>query len=245
VTAVFIADEESGKDPDVGVDHLCRDGKLNSLKSGPLYWVDSADLHPLVGSGTMIPWKLTFFGKRGHSGLPHNAINPILIAIEALRYILYQFHRDFPTHPVHVLHTNFLRTLSLCLSPTNTHTHTHTHNSLLTHFFYLAQLESKYGYEVSTTMKPTQWSLPDVSSINQIPEIVTVSVYLRFFPHIISTTLLESLSMCCLVALCRVTFEWFHFIKSKMRWLQSKNTSNGSTKTLLFYKRHTTHSKMK
>jgi acetylornithine deacetylase len=117
VAAVFIADEESGSDPDVGVDHLCRDGKLNFLKSGPLYWVDSADLHPLVGSGTMIPWKLTFLGKRGHSGLPHNAINPILIAIEALRYILSQFHRDFPTHPVHVLHTHILFSLLLSLFP--------------------------------------------------------------------------------------------------------------------------------
>jgi hypothetical protein len=53
------------------------------------------------------------------------------------------------------------------------------------------QLESKYGYEVSTTMKPTQWSLPDVSSINQIPEIVTVSVCIQFFFPPIPTTLLE------------------------------------------------------
>jgi len=135
VAAVFIADEESGADPDVGIDHLYRDGKLDFLKSGPMYWVDSADLHPTVGSGTMIPWCLTVTGKRGHSGLPHNAINPILLAMEAVRYILEQFHRDFPTHP----------------------------------------LESKYGYEVSTTMKPTQWKCPEDSSINQIPEFVTVS----------------------------------------------------------------------
>lgn len=66
VVAVFIADEEVGDDPDVGVDHLCREGELEFIKHGPLYWLDSADIHPTVGCGSMIAWKLTAHGKRGH-----------------------------------------------------------------------------------------------------------------------------------------------------------------------------------
>jgi acetylornithine deacetylase len=98
VVCVFIADEEVGDDPDIGVDHLCREGELEFIKHGPLYWLDSADIHPTVGCGSMVAWKLTAHGKRGHSGLPQNAINPLLIATHALDYLLKQFHHDFPKH---------------------------------------------------------------------------------------------------------------------------------------------------
>jgi acetylornithine deacetylase len=66
VVCVFIADEEVGDDPDIGVDHLCREGELEFIKHGPLYWLDSADIHPTVGCGSMVAWKLTAHGKRGH-----------------------------------------------------------------------------------------------------------------------------------------------------------------------------------
>ena len=41
--------EESTAFPDVGVDMLMKDGKLDHLKNGPIYWVDSADVNPCMG----------------------------------------------------------------------------------------------------------------------------------------------------------------------------------------------------
>ena len=38
--------EENNSIPDVGVDMLLRDGKLDNLKNGPLYWVDISDSQP-------------------------------------------------------------------------------------------------------------------------------------------------------------------------------------------------------
>ena len=41
--------EESTAVPDVGVDMLMKDGKLDHLKNGPIYWVDYADVNPCMG----------------------------------------------------------------------------------------------------------------------------------------------------------------------------------------------------
>ena len=41
--------EESTAIPGVGVDMLMKDGKLDHLKNGPIYWVDSADVNPCMG----------------------------------------------------------------------------------------------------------------------------------------------------------------------------------------------------
>jgi hypothetical protein len=36
--------------PGVGVDGLMAAGKLDKLKNGPVYWVDSADSEPCIGT---------------------------------------------------------------------------------------------------------------------------------------------------------------------------------------------------
>ena len=36
--------------PGVGVDKLVETGRLDHLKGGPLFWVDSADSHPCMGN---------------------------------------------------------------------------------------------------------------------------------------------------------------------------------------------------
>ena len=41
--------EESMAIPGVGVDKLVETGKLDHLKGGPLFWVDSADSNPCMG----------------------------------------------------------------------------------------------------------------------------------------------------------------------------------------------------
>lgn len=99
VVAVFIASEENSSIPGVGVDALVKDGLLNKLKEGPLFWIDTADKQPCIGTGGMIPWKLHTTGKLFHSGLAHKAINPIELAMEALKVMQSRFYEDFPPHP--------------------------------------------------------------------------------------------------------------------------------------------------
>nr|GMD76258.1 acetylornithine deacetylase [Ipomoea batatas] len=157
VVAVFIASEENSSIPGVGVDALVKDGLLDKLKHGPLFWIDTADKQPCVGTGGMIPWKLKVTGKLFHSGLAHKewvikclkgylkchqkggiqkflAINPLELAMEALKEIQLRFYKDFPPHPK----------------------------------------EQIYGFATPSTMKPTQWSYPG-GGINQIPAECTVS----------------------------------------------------------------------
>lgn len=98
VVAVFIASEENSSIPGVGVDALVKDGLLNKLKQGPLFWIDTADKQPCIGTGGMIPWKLHVTGKLFHSGLPHKAINPLELAMEGLKVIQLRFYKDFPPH---------------------------------------------------------------------------------------------------------------------------------------------------
>ena len=43
--------EENGSIPGVGVEKLLEIGKLDRLKCGPLFWVDSAESHPRIGKG--------------------------------------------------------------------------------------------------------------------------------------------------------------------------------------------------
>ncbi|RAL52114.1 hypothetical protein DM860_014941 [Cuscuta australis] len=99
VVAVFIASEENSSIPGVGVDALVKDGLLDKLKHGPLFWIDTADKQPCIGTGGMIPWKLNVTGKLFHSGLAHKAINPLELAMEALKEIQLRFYKDFPPHP--------------------------------------------------------------------------------------------------------------------------------------------------
>eukprot|EP01130_Rhizamoeba_saxonica_P000083 TRINITY_DN10103_c0_g1_i1.p1 TRINITY_DN10103_c0_g1~~TRINITY_DN10103_c0_g1_i1.p1 ORF type:complete len:453 (-),score=112.65 TRINITY_DN10103_c0_g1_i1:59-1357(-) len=95
VVALFIASEEKFT-PGVGVDAVKEDGKLDALKNGPLYWVDSADSQPCIGTGAANSWTITAHGKKGHSAFPQNCVNPIILAYESVREIIKRFHQDFP-----------------------------------------------------------------------------------------------------------------------------------------------------
>ncbi|XP_043718380.1 acetylornithine deacetylase-like [Telopea speciosissima] len=99
VVAVFIANEENSSILGVGVDELVKHGLLNKLKEGPLYWIDTADKQPCIGTGGLIAWRLGTTGKLFHSGLAHKAINPLELSMEALKEIQMRFYRDFPPHP--------------------------------------------------------------------------------------------------------------------------------------------------
>lgn len=99
VVAVFIANEENSSVLGIGVDALVKDGLLDKLKAGPLFWIDTADKQPCIGTGGMIAWRLRATGKLFHSGLAHKAVNPLELAMEALKEIQSRFYRDFPPHP--------------------------------------------------------------------------------------------------------------------------------------------------
>ncbi|KAI5439548.1 hypothetical protein KIW84_025082 [Lathyrus oleraceus] len=99
VVAVFIANEESGVVTGVGIDALVQHGLLNKLKEGPMFWIDVADKQPCIGTAGMIAWKLHVTGKPFHSGLTDKAINPLELAMDAIKEIQLQFYRDFPPHP--------------------------------------------------------------------------------------------------------------------------------------------------
>lgn len=85
---VFIADEEVGKDPEIGVLQLDKDGLLDQIKGGPVYWLDASDIVPVLACGTGMAWSLKVHGKKAHTGFPYNGINPIPIAMEAVKKIV-------------------------------------------------------------------------------------------------------------------------------------------------------------
>eukprot|EP01126_Amoeba_proteus_P019532 TRINITY_DN2009_c0_g1_i5.p1 TRINITY_DN2009_c0_g1~~TRINITY_DN2009_c0_g1_i5.p1 ORF type:complete len:434 (-),score=81.17 TRINITY_DN2009_c0_g1_i5:514-1815(-) len=99
VAGVFIANEENSSVSGVGVDGLSRNGKIDAYKNGWSYWIDTADSQPCLGTAASIPWSLTAHGHMGHSGLPHKAINALLLGYESVNEISRRFHEEFPAHP--------------------------------------------------------------------------------------------------------------------------------------------------
>jgi acetylornithine deacetylase len=99
VVAVIIANEEASNITGVGIDKLVGEGRLDHLRSGPVYWIDSANFGPTLGTGGMTTWRLTAAGKAAHSGFPHDGINAAELAYEATRALQEWFYRAYPPHP--------------------------------------------------------------------------------------------------------------------------------------------------
>eukprot|EP00873_Tetraselmis_striata_P037083 jgi/Tetstr1/457347/TSEL_043950.t1 len=96
MVAVFIANEENSKQHGIGVDELVRRGMLDHLRTGPLYWMDTADSQPCLGTGGMLVWKLKAIGRLFHSGWPSQAINSLELAMEAVNELQARFYKEFP-----------------------------------------------------------------------------------------------------------------------------------------------------
>lgn len=96
VAAVFIASEEAASVEGVGVEGLVEAGELDFLKGGPIFWVDSSDSEPCIGTAGAISWVLRTEGKLFHSGLPHRGINSLELGMEALNIVQKRFYEDFP-----------------------------------------------------------------------------------------------------------------------------------------------------
>jgi len=76
-----------------------KDGKLDHLKHGPVYWIDSADFGPTIGTGGMATWRLITEGKVSHSGFPQNGVNAAELAFTATQALQAWFYRTYPPHP--------------------------------------------------------------------------------------------------------------------------------------------------
>jgi acetylornithine deacetylase len=98
IVVVFIANEENGSFLGVGVDQLDKEGYMEELKGGPLFWIDSADSQPCIGTAGNMQWNLKVKGKLFHSGLPHLGINPIEMAMDTINYLQKRFYADYPAH---------------------------------------------------------------------------------------------------------------------------------------------------
>lgn len=99
VVAVIIANEEMSNTHGVGINRLVKEGKLDRLKNGPLYWIDSADFGPTIGTGGMATWRLVVEGKVAHSGFPQQGINAAELAFAATQALQAWFYRNYPPHP--------------------------------------------------------------------------------------------------------------------------------------------------
>eukprot|EP00038_Savillea_parva_P007595 m.171228 g.171228 ORF g.171228 m.171228 type:complete len:440 (-) comp13348_c0_seq1:76-1395(-) len=96
VFGCFIASEENSSIPEVGVDMVLKAGYLDSIKDGPVFWIDSADSEPCLGTAAAIQWSIRAEGKLFHSGLPHKGINALELCQDAVTEIQRRFYKDFP-----------------------------------------------------------------------------------------------------------------------------------------------------
>jgi acetylornithine deacetylase len=98
LVVIFIANEENAIFHGVGVDQLAREGYMDPLLRGPLFWIDAADTHPCMGTCGMLQWKLKVKGKLFHSGMQHRGINAVEMAMDAVSYCQERFFKEFPRH---------------------------------------------------------------------------------------------------------------------------------------------------
>jgi acetylornithine deacetylase/succinyl-diaminopimelate desuccinylase-like protein len=72
---------------------------MDDLKDGPIYWLDSADFGPTVGTGGIAMWRLEVSGVAGHSGFTQNCVNALELAMAAGLALAAWFRSTYPPHP--------------------------------------------------------------------------------------------------------------------------------------------------
>ncbi len=96
LVVVLIANEEERPIPEIGLDFVASTGKLAPLRGGPVYWLDSADFGPTVGTAGVAGWELAVTGVPGHSGMPQNCVNALELAMATALAMGEHFRRAFP-----------------------------------------------------------------------------------------------------------------------------------------------------
>ncbi len=95
---VLISNEEENPRPEIGLDYVVAAGKMDSLQGGPVYWLDSADFGPTIGTAGAAGWELEVKGVPGHSGMPQNCVNALELAMATALAMGEHFRRTFPPH---------------------------------------------------------------------------------------------------------------------------------------------------
>jgi acetylornithine deacetylase len=81
---------------------LAKEGELEFCRHAPLFWIDSADVGPTIGTAGVMTWECKVTGFSGHSGVPQNAVNALSLSMRAIEYIQKRFYSDFPySHEAH------------------------------------------------------------------------------------------------------------------------------------------------
>lgn len=96
---VMISNEEERPIPECGLNHVVDTGKMDDLKDGTIYWLDSADFGPTVGTGGICTWELDVRGFAGHSGMTQNCVNALELAMASALHLARWFEDAFPAHP--------------------------------------------------------------------------------------------------------------------------------------------------
>jgi acetylornithine deacetylase/succinyl-diaminopimelate desuccinylase-like protein len=95
----LIANEEERSIPGIGLEYVAEMGALDPLKHGPLYWLDSADFGPTLGTGGIVTWELLVKGVAGHSGMPQNCVNALELGMSVVQALDAWFTQTLPAHP--------------------------------------------------------------------------------------------------------------------------------------------------
>ena len=98
VMVVLIANEEEAEIAGVGLPYVVEQGCLEPLRRGSLFWLDSADFGPTLGTGGIAMWEIEACGVGGHSGMPHNCVNALELATAAATALGRWFHERYPAH---------------------------------------------------------------------------------------------------------------------------------------------------
>ncbi|WP_434381540.1 M20/M25/M40 family metallo-hydrolase [Melittangium boletus] len=93
---VLISNEEAGELPGLGLGYVAEQGRLRDLVGQPVYWLDSANFGPTVGTGGISLWELKVKGVGGHSGMPQNCVNALELGMAASLELARWFHARFP-----------------------------------------------------------------------------------------------------------------------------------------------------
>ncbi len=99
LTVVMIANEESSPVAGLGMDYVVESGRLEALRGAPLIWLDGADFGPTVGTGGVARWRMDVQGVPGHSGMTHNCVNALELAMAATLWVRERFEQHASAHP--------------------------------------------------------------------------------------------------------------------------------------------------
>lgn len=96
---VMIANEEEAPVKEYGLEYVVDQGHMDDLLGGPIYWIDSADFGPTLGTGGALQWRLDVTGVTGHSGLTQNCVNALELGMATCLGLVDWFNGAFPAHP--------------------------------------------------------------------------------------------------------------------------------------------------